>query len=480
VGDVSPQTIRATNFIYWLLLGCVLLFFREGNKADLWASHEARAAQNAQSLLDSGEWLLPRLFDGTPEYQKPPGYYWLVAVFGYLNGSEVSIWCVRLPSALAAMGTVFLLWNYLRKRRSIYVAMFVALVLATSVHFTGMARVGRIDMPLTFFVTALLLELRQRGSLWKIALCVTLIFLFKGPIGIVLVGAVVIGCWLCKIEFVSWKRMLLGGLIGLVIPVWWFVAVHLKTDGEFTQTFFVYHHFQRAAGGSNTLEHHPFWWYVPIFVTRFLPFSPLVVWVMIRLRQEKDAETRFGVVWFLAMFVLLSLSSFKRADYLLPAFPGAALALTGLIKRFFLRFYPKLDEPKVLPQQRRYWVIVGLWVAIASFGWVMFDRSVTFPKAQTHEVREFAKIVRERIPIGQTVTFFQVENHLLAYHLKAPIRTVLDRAEMEPLHPEYFVLPERVFDEVAQIWGLERITGTQDLLPVKAYHPVVLARWKSE
>ena len=52
----------------------------------LHSSHEARAAQNGQSVLLNDDWLLPQLFDRQVELQKPPLYYWLVAWFGWLNG----------------------------------------------------------------------------------------------------------------------------------------------------------------------------------------------------------------------------------------------------------------------------------------------------------------------------------------------------------------------------------------------------------
>src|SRR5262245_66592768 len=78
-----------------------LLFIHGLGKRDLWNSHEARAAMNARSVLD-GDWLLPTLHDGTPELQKPPLYYWMVAGAAALTG-EVDAWTVRLPSAVSAV-----------------------------------------------------------------------------------------------------------------------------------------------------------------------------------------------------------------------------------------------------------------------------------------------------------------------------------------------------------------------------------------
>src|SRR5436190_22951197 len=83
-----------------------LLFFYRLADRDLWNSHEARAAMDAQTLLSDGAWGLPRLFDGRVELQKPPLYYWLVAGIAWLRGGAVDAWAVRLPAALAASGCV--------------------------------------------------------------------------------------------------------------------------------------------------------------------------------------------------------------------------------------------------------------------------------------------------------------------------------------------------------------------------------------
>src|SRR5262249_55180684 len=68
---------------------CGLLFFHRLAGRELNSSHEARAAQNAQTILDTGDWGLPRLLDRRPELQKPPLYYWLVAALPRPSGGRV-------------------------------------------------------------------------------------------------------------------------------------------------------------------------------------------------------------------------------------------------------------------------------------------------------------------------------------------------------------------------------------------------------
>src|SRR5205085_2471973 len=52
-----------------LLLLCAFLFFYRLGDRDLTSSHEARAAQDAQAILATGDWTLPRLLDGKLELQ---------------------------------------------------------------------------------------------------------------------------------------------------------------------------------------------------------------------------------------------------------------------------------------------------------------------------------------------------------------------------------------------------------------------------
>src|SRR5262245_41608918 len=102
------RSIRLAGYVLGTSLAGFLLFFHGLGDRDLWSSHEARAAMDAQSVLD-GDLALPRLFDGRPELQKPPLYYWLVAGVARLQGGEVDAWTVRLPSTLSAVGCVLLL-----------------------------------------------------------------------------------------------------------------------------------------------------------------------------------------------------------------------------------------------------------------------------------------------------------------------------------------------------------------------------------
>ena len=100
-------------------------------------------------------------------------------------------------AALSALACVlFVYFVGVMSKRSL-AGLLAAFILASSLHFTWLARVGRIDMPLTCMVATTLVcfaraeqddlsRLRRLGLLLTAYVCLAAAVLLKGPIGIVL------------------------------------------------------------------------------------------------------------------------------------------------------------------------------------------------------------------------------------------------------------------------------------------------------
>src|SRR5262249_53092716 len=114
-----------------------------------------------------GPWGLPHLYDGRPELQKPPLYYWLVAAIARCRGGVVDAWAVRLPAAASALGCVFVVFWMAWHRGRPVAGFLAATVLAAAIHFRWLAGVGRIDMPLTLMVSIVLSTLYLRHDLFS-------------------------------------------------------------------------------------------------------------------------------------------------------------------------------------------------------------------------------------------------------------------------------------------------------------------------
>lgn len=418
-----------------------LLFFRLGHR-DLYSSHEARAAQNAQRMLDTGEWGLPILFDGQADLQKPPGYYWLAALAGWLNGGTLTEFETRLPAALAGLLTVLMVFGFLQREGRPTAAWIAAAALATAVHFTAIARTARIDVPLACAVTASLLLL-YRYSLWA-ALPIAAGILLKGPIALALIGPTAFLWMLVKPADGRRWALPLACTLGVLLSLPWFLWVNHITQGEFYRVFIVHHHVERFAGTSPALASHPWWYYAPRFAVDFLPWTPallfLCAWMYRGRRAElarrasegcripslarraNDVHYRFGLIWFAAMFVVLSTAHFKRADYLLPLYPGAAMALGCAAEAW-------------LATRTARTVRFGKWTFAVIFGgalagWQIMSFVVEPAEQAKEEKRAFATMIREQAPQPNEVLLFRTEPHLLAWHLGRP---VLSRVEWHDL-----------------------------------------------
>jgi 4-amino-4-deoxy-L-arabinose transferase-like glycosyltransferase len=465
VTEIRPSCGETSHiaFVLALLLcfcGFFLFFHRLGDR-DLWASHEARAAQDAQRILDDGNWLTPRLFDDQIELQKPPLYYWLVAAAGWLRGGSVDAVAVRLPAAIAGMATVVVVFLFLAAKGQPWAGLFSAIILATTQHFTWIARTGRIDVPLTFCVTTAVFCLWQaRDAAGRIRLLLGLAgylaiaagILLKGPVGAVLPATVLLLTAGAARKPLLPRSALWGLPLVCALAGPWFLIAHLRTDSEFTRVFFWYHNVQRATGGAAALASHPWWFYGPRFVFDFLPWSLLMI-PAINLshsyaeRRNENRMRQLGMVWFLAMLGVLSLARFKRADYLLPAFPGAAIWLGCVGEKLFQQWRS--------PQRAR-WLAFGVACVItgAVIVWAIVLDIVVPRWDAEHGERGFAAAVRRVAPMPQQILLFRVEDHLLAYHLRRPLNTLLEWENLDVWvgrpGPQFVIMPAECADEWRQ------------------------------
>jgi 4-amino-4-deoxy-L-arabinose transferase-like glycosyltransferase len=481
------------------LLACYLLFFHRLADRDLWSSHEARAGMNAQTILEDGSWGLPHLYDGKPELQKPPLYYWLVAGIAWLRGEVVDAWSVRLPAAMAAVGCVLLLVGLGWRRGRTLVGVLAGVVLATAIHFTWLARIGRIDMPLSLTVSATIVAFylapkQATGGVrlgWLLGgyLALAAGIMLKGPIGLVLPGAVLMVQRLVEGRLIQQVR--LGQLLGSTCREWgvwwgvplvavltvpWFAWANQETNGELFRVFFWYHNVERGLGDGG-LRSHPWWFYGPQFAVDFLPWTPALLLAAYWCRHwwRDDPELRLGAVWFCTCTVLLSCASYKRADYLLPAYAGAALFLGCALARW-------IGAASNSGMRR----VFTLGVAIACvLGWVVQVERLR-AKELFRDYTRFAALVRRSAPAPEEVIFFRTEAHPLAFHIGRPLTILVQWEDLQarlnrPGTHHVVMSPDSMSKWRQNLSGqvLEPIAANTDPPTIRHEHPLVLLRSRS-
>src|ERR1700677_3353972 len=122
---------RAGHILLLMTAGACLFLLNLGGPS-LWDIDEGRNATAAEEMFESGDWVVPT-FNGKLRSHKPALLYWLQAAAYKAFG--VNEFAARLPSALAAMLTVLLVYELGRRMFSRATGLLGGLALASSTLF---------------------------------------------------------------------------------------------------------------------------------------------------------------------------------------------------------------------------------------------------------------------------------------------------------------------------------------------------------
>jgi len=334
--------LRQHRFFLLLFAFAAVLFL-----SDIWiykqfVRAESYFAFGSRLMIEQGNWLMPHAPDELP-LNKPPLTYWLIGISFKLFG--VSYGAARLPSVLAALlvlALVYLLSIRLNGKR---VALISAAMLASSLLFLTFARMAMSDMLLTLCVTASLaafiFTLSEQGSNSKALVllgyvALALGVLAKGPVAVVLVGAPIALEIIFRRNRADLKklRLLPGSVLFLLIAAPYFLIVYAAAGAGPLRFFFLGENLQRFTGSLYSASGRSVVFLCAAFFGNFAPWSILVLvalWFNWRGRDGNAQTSRLIHLWFGVTIVLFSLSSFKVDYYLLPAMPAAALIIAPVI-----------------------------------------------------------------------------------------------------------------------------------------------------
>jgi 4-amino-4-deoxy-L-arabinose transferase-like glycosyltransferase len=327
-----------------LITFCFFLFILGVGRWDLWDPDEPRYAEVAKEMVtNSGDWILMHL-NGRVYGDKPPLFFWLIALSSYLWGGFTSF-AVRFPPALFGTFTVLLTFFLGKNLYSSRTGFLSGFTLATNFEFAYLATRGNIDTTLTFFTTAsilcFLLWVQHRkeketcddpmGGLpfFGFYVGMALATLAKGPVGFII--PLLVSLIYLSVQK-DWKgikgmRLVPGMLLFIVIVLSWYVPALLSGGKAYLQETLFKHTVNRYAGGWSHVQ--PFYYYFLNLPEDFLPwtlFIPGVVAFTLSKRKEGiGKEFLFLLVWFVSIFLFFSFSKGKRAIYLLPLYPAVSV-----------------------------------------------------------------------------------------------------------------------------------------------------------
>ncbi len=331
--------VRIAPYVVLGVLCSVLFFWRLGS-TPLLGLDEGLYAECAREMLSSGNYVVP-CYNGEPFLDKPPLCYWLQALAMRVFG--VSSFSARLPSAVAALvlvGFTVFAGTKLYGRRAGLMAGFA---LATSMLGMGLARLCSLDevfaltiaVALGAFILSWARVVPRWGYLafWAAA---GLSVMAKGPAGAVLVFGTAAAFIVARRRWRELGGMMpaAGVLVFAAVVLPWYALVQIETGGAFLSEFILHQNVQRALGVD--FQHNmPFYFYAPIYLVGFFPWSVFVPLAFVRHTRFRPKDTAgeaslFFAIWTVAVVLVFSLSRSKLPSYIMPAFPASAL-LVGLM-----------------------------------------------------------------------------------------------------------------------------------------------------
>ncbi|HRO00110.1 MAG TPA: glycosyltransferase family 39 protein [Nitrobacter sp.] len=311
---------------------------------------EARYAEIARKMLETGDWITPQFDYGVPFWGKPPLHTWLSAlgmkIFGVGPfGARIFI----LASAVAVLALVF---GWVRRQRGRDEALLATVVLASSVLFLGASAFVMTDMVMvlgtTFCMVAFyncVTDTASRsawGHLFFVGIAVGL--LAKGPVALLLT-AIPILMWLAIGR--RWRRLAAlpwasGLIIAAVLTLPWYAAAEIRTPG-FLRYFLIGEHFDRFTvsgwqgdlyGSGHARTKGMIWLYAlgmflpwTLFAAAPLPRGRAVLATVLR---DRDGWHSYLALWALSPLILFTPAANILGAYVLPGLPAAAILLVSL------------------------------------------------------------------------------------------------------------------------------------------------------
>ena len=319
---------------------------------DLWSPDEPRYAQVAKEMVNGGDWILMH-YNGRTYPDKPPLFFWLIALSSYLWGG-FTCYSARFPAALFWTFTILLTFFFGRNLHSPRTGFLSGLVLATSFEFAYLSTRANIDTTLIFFTTTSIfcffqwyqpnkdVRTSREGmkGLWFYGFYIGMALgtLTKGPVGFALPLLVSLTYLILQDDWRGLKRMRLlpGMLLSMGIVLSWYLPAVLK-GGE---TYLYESLFRQTVSRffKGTSHYGPFYFYFFNFPIDFLPwflFLPgALVYGLSRKETRVPKEYLFLIVWFISIFLFFSISKGKRPIYLLPLYPAASLLVGRLLSEY--------------------------------------------------------------------------------------------------------------------------------------------------
>lgn len=311
---------------------------------------EARYAEIARKMVETGDWITPQFDYGVPFWGKPPLHTWLSAIGMKLFG--VNAFGARVFILATSLGILGLVFAWVRQHRDRDQALVATTVLTSSAMFFGASAFVMTDMAMVLGTTLSMIGFYNCltggpsrvlwGRLFFVGIAIGL--LAKGPVALVITSLAIVpwlllgGRWR-NLNALPWTS---GLLIAAILTFPWYIAAEIKTPG-FLRYFIVGEHFERfvVSGwqgdlyGSGHAEPKGIIWLYGL--ATFLPWTVFAFALLLRanaLLVSTSSDDRgwhsYLALWTISPLILFTPAANILAAYALPALPAASVLLVSL------------------------------------------------------------------------------------------------------------------------------------------------------
>ncbi len=354
------QSDARLKLLWWgVIVVAALVYLTRLGGHNLLDPDEGRYAEIPREMIESGDLITPKL-NYVDYFEKPPLFYWMVAGSMAVFGRNVS--AARLVVGLAGLATILVTMGLGARILDRRTAILSGWIYLTAMVPLGLARLLTIDGPFSLF-------LASSWAAWYLAfasppgrakkgwvtlswVCLGLATMTKGPVAIVLSGALILAFVILRRDWAALKMTFwLPALAAFaVVAAPWFVAVSMRNP-EFAHFFFVVQHIERFTGSAP--EHvKPFYFFFPILPAGLGAWALIGIAALVKGARDGYGEAGLfhrsadvgssdaapGAVLFLFLWVALvvgffSASACKLITYILPAYPAFALLTAWYLTR---------------------------------------------------------------------------------------------------------------------------------------------------
>lgn len=353
----SASHWRACLLLVLLSLGAFLPGFTSLQPFD---RDEPRFAQASKQMLETRDFVDIR-FQDEARHKKPVGIYWLQAgsvAIGEALGvpqARTTMWLYRLPSLIGAIATVLLTYWALLAFVGARLALLGGALMAAAVLLGVEARIAKTDALLAACAVATMGALARAWLDWTRSLAFVpsrhnwLVFWSATALALLVKGPIVPMVWGLATLVLSLRERSLrwfaplkpgrGLLLCLLVVLPWFVAIAVKTGGDF---------FAESVGkdmlakvGEGQEKHWgPPGLYLLLFFGTYWPSAALAAmaipfaWV-----KRREPQILFLLAWIVPSWIVFEAVPTKLPHYVLPLYPAiTALLLLALVNGGINRF----------------------------------------------------------------------------------------------------------------------------------------------